>query len=119
MWTYEQATGTLSDEKGYSVTGYSGHGDGKNNPAMQSVRNIGPIPVGRYTICAPRDTKDHGPFVLSLTPYADNNMCGRAGFLIHGDSISAPGTASHGCIIVPRTAREKVWASGDRILQVI
>lgn len=40
-------------------------------------------------------------------------------FRIHGDSIRAPGTASHGCIILPRAIRDRIWASGDRALQVV
>jgi hypothetical protein len=38
-------------------------------------------------------------------------MCGRDNFLIHGDSIAAPGTASHGCIILNRLARERIDAA--------
>lgn len=98
--------------------GYSGAGTGKNNPDMQAEHNIGPIPRGEYKIGAPCDTKTHGPFVLSLTPDAQNTMCGRSGFLIHGDSIEHPGTASQGCIILARGARESIWESGDRALSV-
>lgn len=118
-WTYKQATGSLSHNGNYVATGYSGAGDGKNNPAMQDVRNVGPIPVGEYVIDDPCDTRTHGPYVLGLTPAAGNNMCGRSGFLIHGDSVVHPGTASQGCIIVPRLVREDIWKSGDTALTVI
>ena len=37
----------------------------------------------------------------------------------HGDSIAAPGTASDGCVIMPRFARERVWESQDRRLAVV
>lgn len=117
-WWYEQANGTLSQNGTIVASGYSGHGDGKNNPALQNVPDVGPIPVGSYSIGEPCDTQTHGPYVLRLTPDAKNDMCGRAGFLIHGDSKEHPGTASHGCIILPRAVREQIWASGDRILEV-
>jgi len=118
MWTYKQSTGELSC-RGFCATGYAGAGEGKNNPAMQGVQCVGPIPVGLYTICAPRNTKTHGPYVLPLTPHLDNDMLGRSGFLIHGDSLRAPGTASLGCIVVARAVRVRVWDSGDRLLQVV
>jgi hypothetical protein len=99
--------------------GYSGAGDGKNNPAKQEVQCVGPIPVGTYTIEAPIDTKTHGPYAMHLTPDPKNEMFGRSAFMIHGDSVVHPGTASEGCIILPRAVREQIWASGDRTLEVI
>ena len=100
--------------------GYSGSGEGKNNPDMQSVRNVGPIPQGDWTIAGPpANTADHGPYVLRLTPQDETETFGRSGFLMHGDSKNAPGTASHVCVIMPRTVREQVWDSGDRDLQVV
>ena len=119
MWKYEQESGLLSHDGADVVVGYSGAGNGKNNPAMQGAQKIGPIPVGTYTIGEPCDTDTHGPYVLRLTPDPENNMCGRAGFLIHGDSKDHPGTASQGCIIVPRSVREQVWDSGDNRLEVV
>lgn len=118
-WRYEQATGRLLQNDELITVGYSGGGAGKNNPDMQDMHNIGPVPRGTYTIEAPCDTVTHGPYVLRLTPDLQNNMCGRSGFLIHGDSVVHPGTASQGCIIVNRMAREKVWDSGDNQLEVI
>lgn len=118
-WRYAQASGWLSHDGVNVAEGYSGAGDGKNNPAMQDVHNVGPIPQGKYTIGEPSDTKTHGPYVMHLTPDASNDMFGRAGFLIHGDSVVNPGTASEGCIIMPRKVREEVWASGDRDLEVV
>lgn len=118
-WRWVQSVGQMS-HNGQSVAfGYAGAGDGKNNPAMQDVHNVGPIPRGIYTIGEPCDTKTHGPYVLHLTPDAANDMCGRAGFLIHGDSVVHPGTASEGCIILPRSIREKIWLSGDTTLEVV
>ena len=65
------------------------------------------------------ETRDHGPCVLRLEPSAQTDTRGRSGFLIHGDSKTQPGTASHGCIILPRVVREQVWQSGDRDLEVL
>jgi hypothetical protein len=99
--------------------GYSGSPDAKNDPAKQTIHQHGPIPMGIYTISAPEFTETHGPYVLPLTPDPANEMFGRAGFLIHGDSIKDPGTASEGCIILPRFARERIWESGERGLVVV
>lgn len=118
-WRWVQSEGQLSRDGQIEGHGYAGAGEGKNNPDMQDVQNIGPIPRGLYAIAEPCDTDTHGPYVLRLAPHADNEMCGRSGFLIHGDSKSKPGTASQGCIILPRAVREKIWQSGDRELEVV
>jgi len=118
MWVYDQGSGQLFHKDQAVGTGYSGQGEGKNNPAMESVHNVGPIPKGRYVIEAPHDTSTHGPYVLTLSPDAANVMHERSGFLVHGDSLKAPGTASEGCIILARKLRERIWLSGDRQLEV-
>lgn len=119
-WTYAQKTGDLEQDGRHVATGYSGAGDGKNNPNMQQVRNVGPIPEGDWTITGPPvNTEDHGPYVLLLNPTAETETFGRSGFLMHGDSKEHPGGASEGCVILPRAVREKVWTSGDRDLKVV
>lgn len=119
MWVYRQTDGALSDKTGQTIAhGYSGHAEGKNNPAMQSHQGLGPIPIGTYNIFPPTDTASHGPYVMRLEPHAENEMFGRSGFLIHGDSVKAPGTASLGCIILPRVNRVQIWESGDHLLGV-
>jgi len=120
MWIYEQISGRLLDETGELVgVGYSGFRDGKNNPTYEMIHSVGPIPCGLYTIESPRDTNTHGPFVLPLEPDPENEMYGRDGFLIHGDSVRSPGTASLGCIIMSRDVRERLWKTGDRRLKVV
>ncbi|HEU5411778.1 MAG TPA: tlde1 domain-containing protein [Candidatus Acidoferrales bacterium] len=120
MWLYEQSTGKLlSTESVFVACGYSGAGAGKNNPAMESVRELGPIPQGIYAIGAPFDSLEHGPFAMRLAPDAANEMFGRSGFLMHGDSREHPGCASRGCIILPLEARRAVAASADRELRVL
>lgn len=68
-WRYAQKTGELQQDEQHVATGYSGAGEGKNNPGMQSVRNVGPIPQGDWVIVGPPvNTPEHGPCVLRLTP---------------------------------------------------
>ena len=119
MWVYQQSTGVLSHDLSYVAEGYSGHGEGKNRPEFQEIADVGPIPVGSWTITGPpQDTPSHGPCVLRLTPSAETDTYGRSGFLLHGDSVVDPGAASMGCIVLPRPVREAIWESGDRDLTV-
>lgn len=120
-WTYKQKTGELvSPSNGVVGTGYSGKGMDKNNPDSEFKIGLGPIPVGWYTIKKPPfSSPTHGPFVLRLIPDPTDDMEGRAGFLIHGDSIRVPGTASEGCIIQNRIVRGLVNDSPDDRLQVV
>src|SRR5579864_6316798 len=114
MWIYKQSSGELSRDGLGVGGGYAGFEAGKNNPAMQDQENVGPLPQGRYSIGAPQCVHSpgpHGPFILPLTPDPANQMFGRSGFLIHGDSIVSPGLASHGCIIMGRIIREQIAAS--------
>lgn len=119
-WYYEQATGKIYLPGGAMLAlGYSGNGPGKNNPAMQEVENVGPIPVGSWVMSAPRDTTHHGPYAMPLTPMQDTNTFGRSAFMCHGDSIPHPGEASEGCIVLPRFARQRLWESGVHVIEVI
>jgi hypothetical protein len=119
-WTYEQVTGRLlTPMGGLMATGYSGAGSGKNNPTEENVQNVGPIPEGWYDIESPENSPTHGPYALRLLPDVGNRMFGRSAFLIHGDSIERSGSASEGCIIMPRFAREAIWNGGDHRLQVV
>jgi len=119
VWTYNQKTGVLSKDGETIAEGYSGFADGKNNPDKEKVENVGPIPKGIYEIGTPHDTQSHGPHVMALSPAADTETFGRGGFLIHGDSVADPGTASHGCIILARDVRDKISASGDCQIEVV
>lgn len=120
MWKYEQSTGKMYKPDGkLAATGYAGKGEHKNKPASQQIVGMGPLPVGAYTISAPRTSTKTGPYAMDLVPNPENAMFGRSAFQIHGDSIKQPGTASSGCIILPRNIREAIWASGDRNLIVV
>lgn len=119
-WTYEIITGRIYSDSGSLVgVGYSGAPGFKNNPADVMLKNEGPIPPGTYTIGAPQDTVDHGPYAMALTPDPANVMYGRDEFLMHGDNVHQPGTASEGCIIQARDVREDVWNSMDHVLNVV
>jgi hypothetical protein len=99
---------------------YSGHGDGLNNPAMQAVRNVGPIPAGLWHIGRPVTPPNHlGPLAMPLTPEPGTDALGRDGFFIHGDNEAGNYTASDGCVVLPRAARWAVAESDDRTLLVV
>lgn len=118
--TYSQTTGIFTGP-GISATGYSGRSDGLNNPSMQSVHDVGPIPQGDYTIQAPHADPKVGPIAMRLVPWTHNTMFGRGSFLIHGDNAQQNHSASEGCIILPRDVRVKIGISvlnGDNQLTV-
>ncbi|HYE45714.1 MAG TPA: tlde1 domain-containing protein [Caulobacter sp.] len=125
MWTWDQSAGELWRDGALVSRGYSGKARGRNNPALQGVPGVGPIPRGRWRIAGRYDSAAVGPCALRLhaadEPVPDDlhEATGRSAFRIHGDSIRAPGTASRGCIILPRKVREAIWRSGDRDLEVV
>lgn len=124
FWKYRQSTGELFlVNDGGSVikygTGWAGHSEGKNNPAMQNVKGIGPLPQGWYTIEKPYDNPHTGPYTMDLTPDASNQMFGRDLFRLHGAAYVNPEMSSDGCIIQIRDVRQKIWNSGVHRLQVV
>ncbi len=119
MWKYEQSSGAMIRPDGSILkVGYSGKPpNGVNDPEMQCVKNVGPIPRGFYTIEAPKSKKTK-PYYMPLTPYPETDTCGRDGFQLHGDNLTH--TASIGCIVLsPRAIREEIWESGDHVLRVV
>lgn len=120
-WKYSQRTGSLMDPRGEIIaTGYSGHGTGLNNPYMQHVEGMGPIPTGSYIIGPPKDPIDHlGPVAMPLTERPGGNYFKRSAFFIHGDNASADHTASDGCVILARNIRQMIADSDDRELIVV
>jgi hypothetical protein len=122
MWTFRQNDGVLLHDGTVIATGYSGYGAHADHPADESLKNLGPIPEGAYTIGAPEyvdATGPHGPFVLPLTPSAGTTLFGRGNFLIHGDNAEGNHTASQGCIIMPKSVRVLIAQSGDPDLSVV
>lgn len=119
MWTFNSANGNLSHNGALVGNGYSGHEDGYLNPIMSHVHNLGPIPSGYWRIGEFFDDPGgKGPIVTQLTPDADTEVFGRAGFMIHGDNREFNHSASHGCIILQRSLREQIRDSGDTQLFV-
>lgn len=97
---------------------YAGAPGYKDQARYQCLKNKGPLPSGTYRIGSPYLSSGTGPSTLPLLPEPDNNMCGREAFLNHGDSLTSPGSASKGCIVIARSYRERIWQSRDRWLVV-
>jgi len=116
MWQFDTRTGEFHKGSVIKGKGYSGFGVGKNNPAMEGVQGVGPIPRGRYHIGPSYDDPHLGPIVMHLDPVGHDAL-GRTLFRIHGDNST--GTASHGCIILNRALRDEISHSEDRNLWVV
>jgi Protein of unknown function (DUF2778) len=121
MWIYSQSTGAMTHNGVDFGKGYSGHGDGLNNPAMQDTEAVGPCPQGIYSIAQAITHPKLGPVAMFLQPSANNQMFGRSGFFIHGDNPAMDHTASDGCLIFERELRAAIAGAvlqGDNILHV-
>ncbi len=124
-WTYSQIDGRLYDKDGLHVaTGYAGgnggkHPEGVNNPDMQNVKMIGPLPVGVYTFGRVVLKSHLGPYAIPLIPDPSNEMFGRSAFYCHGDTPEMNESASDGCMIMARKVREEMYKSPDHRLEVI
>lgn len=120
---YDQSSGCLymadsEDARTLLCRGYSGHGPGLNDPAKEAVKAVGPIPCGMWRVETARHHIRLGPLSFPLKPVG-HKAHGRSGFYIHGDNAKGNGTASTGCIVAPRPAREAIRALGVRSLLVI
>jgi hypothetical protein len=92
--------------------------EGVNNPAMQCVKLVGPLPRGFYTFAVPIIQSHLGPFAIPLIPDASNAMCNRGDFFCHGDTTPS-GNASQGCVIMSRATRNAMWVHQDHRIQVV
>ena len=110
-WTYNQTTGSLYLDGELVGTGYSGHAAGRNNPAMQDVADVGPLPVGLYTIGKAYSHPRLGPVTMNLTPDPLNRMFGRSAFRMHGDNVAHD--ASCGCVVQGYVTRSRVSEEVD------
>lgn len=117
MWSYDQSSGEVRHDGEFEGTGYSGTGEGRNNPNMQAVQNVGAVPQGRYRIGSQYDHPRLGPCVMNLDPMPETQTFGRDLFRIHGDN--ARHDASHGCIILGPAIRRLIARSGDTELEVL
>jgi Protein of unknown function (DUF2778) len=120
MFVYQQKTGGLHRDGQLIAVGYSGAGvsieAGRNNPAMEGKKSIGPIPRGNYTIGKAFTHASKGPLCMRITPNGHNAL-GRSGFLFHGNNKE--NNASEGCIIMPPNVRKLIAESGDTALSVV
>jgi hypothetical protein len=121
MHTFEQSTGKWYGDNGtLLLEGYSGNGRGLNNPAMQNVAKVGPLPCGHYTIGELQtEHAELGADVMALIPDPDNEMFGRSDFYLHGDNEAMNHTASEGCIVASKPDRLTVARSTDKRLAVV
>ena len=137
MWTgmtYESLTGRLYDQDDKLIAvGYSGGAkgtrpDGVNNPSLENVKYVGPLPCGNYT--ADYVVEDHpivGKFAIHLKPDESTRAKiisygrGPDDFFMHGDDVHNPGKkmASDGCLIFDLMTRRLVWSSPVRELLVV
>jgi Tlde1 domain len=128
-WVYHQSTGLLEYRAPHSGPtappahrvghGYSGAPGAVNNPDMEAIHNVGPIPRGRWRIgpLEPHHGR-RGPNVMSLTPIGHDAHT-RFGFLIHGDNSLENRSASDGCVILGPDIRLRIGHSHDRLLEVV
>ena len=110
---YEQASGTLWIVNGGHdcpfTQGYSGRGAGRDNPALQDQKNVGPLPQGRYRLWL--RASDHFASPSFALSQEEGETFGRSGFWIHGDNQARD--ASRGCIVLDRVSRQCVLALMD------
>jgi hypothetical protein len=118
QWTYKQTTGELLLDGKAVGKGYSGHGEGLNNPDQEAIRDVGPIPAGNWSIGDAFKHETKGPMVMRLSPDG-HKAHGRDGFLIHGDNKKGDKSASNGCIILGPDLRDKISKSGIKKLKVV
>jgi hypothetical protein len=124
MWHYNQATGWL-DKDGILVSKdcYSGNGAGFNNPTMEDVVDVGPLPTGPWIVSGPPFTDpERGPYVLRLRPATQEFRqqilsMGRDpdSFLCHGKPLPPAdiNSGSKGCLCADYPTRMRLYQSGD------
>lgn len=128
---YEQPTGLFyladrQDGRTLIGRGYSGKGVGLNEPSLEDRVREGPIPRGLWRVSSSVTHQRLGPVCFPLsygeTPEDHYDPHWRSGFYIHGDNDRANFTASSGCIILPRAARDFIGGlqrQGVRTLRVV
>lgn len=117
-FVYAQKTGKLTLDGKEVGKGYSGHGDGKNNPDQEKVKDVGPIPAGLYKIGEPFKHEKAGAMTMRLTPDG-HKAHDRTGLLIHGDNGKGDESASTGCVVLKPEYRKTIADSGITKLRVV
>lgn len=122
VWNQRSGTMYLADTKdGRALigVGYSGSTCHQNKPESERIVAKGPIPRGVWTMGSPFAHQTLGPVSIPLWPVEKDAAFGRSGFYIHGDNSKANGSASTGCIILNRPARDFIVRSGVSTLIVV
>lgn len=119
--TFQQSTGKVWIDGNLQpqTASYSGHGNGINNPALQSTPMIGVIPAGLWRIGSWVDHPHLGKMVAALLPISVPGLNNRSGFFMHGDNQLMNHTGSDGCIVMDFILRSNVKKSGATQLEVI
>jgi hypothetical protein len=117
MLAYCVTSGALTRDGDLIATGYSGHGEGLNNPALEADPGVGPIPAGTWRIGPPEPHPNLGPLAMPLTPLG-HDAHGRSAFFIHGDNAEVDHSASHGCIILSRLTRMSISVGCPQEIEV-
>ena len=108
---YSQSQHQLTDDDGNVVAPpdacFAGNHEGLNNPAMQNVGFIGPLPQGVYSV---GDWGEHGALGPNSAPLTQvsGDTYGRNNFFCHGPGGHDPSQCSEGCIVVEAEYRQKV-----------
>lgn len=115
---YHSGTGETYLDGQFEGIGYSGTLAYRNKPEAEDLKQLGPIPRGRYTmsLCDPKEHPHLASPVFRLTPKG-HDAFKRTGFLLHGDNTKHD--ASHGCIIEGRTLRQHIAAEKVEELWVV
>src|ERR1017187_3142261 len=121
MWEYQQTAHTILRPDGSVLTNqsYSGHGAGLNNPAMQNIPNVGPIPQGPYTLSPFFTHPLLGKLVARFMPKPGNTECGRSGCDLHGDNQYLNPRGMGGGGVVGEPYRLEISQSADTDWMVI
>ena len=120
---YSQSTGLLylEDRDGARIIlakGYSGNGRYINDPDAEGRAGLGPIPRGVWKVDPAIHHRRLGPIVFGLHPVG-HDAYHRSEFFIHGDNKLGDRSASTGCIVLDRPARECIRALKINTLEVI
>lgn len=123
-WIYCQEEGTLFAPNGGRVaSGASGHGAGRNNPALQQSPNQGPIPQGFYGFGTVEESPPMGPQSFALLPEPGTLTFGRSGFVCHGpigpEAAEHTCDQHHCCLILPLLTRHNMAHGGESLLKVV
>ncbi len=121
MWIFDRKRGMFFSDLPMAPVwdAYSGHGAGLNNPDMEQVHNVGPIPAGMWRLDYVGVDGHLGALVFHVLPQDGTETFGRSGFCIHGDNPLGNHSASDGCIILAHEYRQLICDSTDRVLQVM